>query len=464
VRILPFNRTNELRRLSKMATEKHRWHLSRLVCIPLFVFVVMPLAALAQTRGTTAIVGGQLIDGHGGPPVHRSVVIIEGSKIKTVGREGETPIPAGAKVIDAHAKTVMPGLIDMHVHLVLLGGGVPYPLWMWGTDWKGPNRTLEIMKISAHELLMHGVTTVRDLGGDTKLSVDYRDAINAGKEVGPRLFVSGAFISRACNYAAQPAFCTQIKSPEEAVAAANQRIAAGADWVKAWGLQPADIRALAEATHLGGKRVAAHWVGSLLQDYGLGPGDSVEHSQPLTPTVMDKIAQSGVWVVPTLMTSGAYQLTEQFPERLDDPEFKKDVPADLYKMMYDYSVNFQRLNYFATVHSRLKLTPDTMRQMVNSSFAGRLLVGTDAGTALNFNTDTTREELKLFVKWGGMAPLDAISAATRLSAQALGRVDEFGAVDPGKYADVIVIDGNPLEDMAVLKNVVHVIKEGVQYK
>jgi imidazolonepropionase-like amidohydrolase len=428
------------------------------------VFFVMPLAARVQTPGSIAIVGGQLIDGHGGPPLHRSVVIIEGSRIKAVGREGEIPIPAGAKVIDAHAMTVMPGLVDMHVHLVLLGGGVPYLQWLWGSEWKGPNRTLEVMKISARQLLMHGVTTVRDLGGDTKLSVDFRDAINAGKEVGPRLFVTGAFISRACNFAAQPAFCTQVKSPAEAAAAASQRIAAGVDWVKAWGLQPADIRALAEATHQAGKNVAAHWVGSLLQDYGLIPGDTLEHWQALTPTVLEKIAQAGVWVVPTLMTVGAYRLTEQFPERLDDPEVKKDVPADLYKMMYDYSVNFQRLNYFATAHSRLKLAPDATRQMVNSSFSGRLLVGTDAGTALNFNVDTTREEAKLFVKWGGMTPLEAISAATRLPAQALGKGDEFGAVDPGKYADIIVVNGNPLEDMGVLKNVVHVFKEGVQYK
>jgi imidazolonepropionase-like amidohydrolase len=450
----------------KMAAEKSRRSFACLAGVALLAFLAVPVPARAQaqTPGTVAIVGGQLIDGHGGPPLHRSVVIIEGSKIKTVGVEGQTAIPAAAKIIDAHGKTVMPGLIDMHVHLVLLGGGVPYPQWQWGPEWKGPNRTLEIMKISAHQLLMHGVTTVRDVGGDTKLSVDFRDAINAGKDVGPRLFVTGAFISRACNYAAQPAFCTQITSPEEAAAAAKQRLAAGVDWVKAWGMQPADIKALAEVTHQAGKRVSLHWVGALMQDYGLIPGDSLEHWQALTPSVIEKIAQSGVWVVPTMMTVGAYKLTEEFPERLDDPEFKKEVPADLYKMMYDYSVNFQRLNYFATAHSRLNLAPDTMRQMVNSSFAGRLLVGTDAGTALNFNSDTTREEAKLFVKWGGMTPLEAISAATRLPAQALGRGDDFGAVDPGKYADIIVVDGNPLEDMALLKNVVHVFKEGVQYK
>ena len=112
----------------------------------------------------------------------------------------------------------------------------------------------------------------------------------------------------------------------------------------------------------------------------------------------------------------------------------------------------------------LELAPEAMRQMVNSSFSGRLLVGTDAGTALNFNVDTTREEAKLFVKWGGMAPLEAISAATRRSAQALGKGDEFGAVDPGKYADVIVVDGNPLKDITAVRRVVFVMKSGIVYK
>jgi imidazolonepropionase-like amidohydrolase len=104
-----------------------------------------------------------------------------------------------------------------------------------------------------------------------------------------------------------------------------------------------------------------------------------------------------------------------------------------------------------------------MHQMVNSRFAGRLLVGTDAGTALNFNTNTTRGEMALFTKWG-MSPLDTISAATRLSAQALGKSAEFGTIDPGKFADIIVVDGDPLENMGDLKNVVHVFKEGTQYK
>lgn len=408
-----------------MAAEKNRSRFTWFICLPLLLFLMAPLAAPAQTPGTTAIIGGQLIDGHGGPPLHRSVVIIEGTKIKSVGREGMVPIPAGAKVIDAHGMTVMPGLIDMHVHLVILGGGTPYTEWIWGTNWKGGDRTLEVMKIAARELLMNGVTTVRDVGGDTKLSVAFRDDVNAGKEIGPRLFVTGAFISRACGFAARPAFCKQVMSPETAAAAAKQQLAEGVDWIKAWGLQPEDMRAVANAAHQAGKHVAAHWVGADLQDYGFNEGDSLEHWQPITPETIQKIDQLGVWVVPTLIQTWAYELTEQFPERIDDPEVKKDVPPDLWDMMHEASLNFQRLDYFATVRPRLRMIGDTMRQMAKSSFSGRLLVGTDAGTPLNFNVNASRNEMALFVKWG-MPPLDAISAATRLPAQAQERTRSSG--------------------------------------
>jgi predicted amidohydrolase YtcJ len=228
-------------------------------------------------------------------------------------------------------------------------------------------------------------------------------------------------------------------------------------------MEPADMRALCAVTHQAGKHVACHWVPSVVQDYGLNSGDSLEHWQAITPQELDNIAKTGAWVVPTLMQAWVYALSEQFPERLDDQEVKKDAPADLYPMMHNPSLNFQRLEYFGNIHARLRVITDTMRQMANSRVSGRLLVGTDAGTVLNFNVDTTRREAGLFANWG-MTPLEAISAVTRLPAQALGKVTEFGTVDPGKYADVIVVNGNPLEDMGDLKNVVHVFKEGVQYK
>ena len=434
-------------------------------CFALVLALSTPI--LAQNSGPVAIVGAQLIDGNGGPPVHRSVVIIEGRKITAVGREGELAIPAGAKVIDGHGMTVMPGLIDMHVHLMIVGSGDYYKWFPW---LEKEHKAAEVMRISARELLMAGVTTARDVCGPTKESVDLRDAINSGKESGSRLFVTGAFIARSC-WMLSDYYCTKIDSPQQAASVAKERIGAGVDWVKAWaGLQPEDTKAIAEVVHAAGKKVVAHGTSEaeILGDIA-APVDSMEHvgngsTGSLSPALISKIAESHIWIVPTIMQGWVYKLTEDFPERADNQQVKKDLPPEIYQMTRESDVNFQRLQYyFPDIQQRIRVMPDSLRTIMQSGFAGRLLIGTDAGTPLNWNVNATAAEVQLFVKFG-MAPLAAISAATRLPAQALGRGDDFGTVDPGKLADVIVVDGNPLEDMGVLQNVVHVFKEGVQYK
>jgi len=440
-----------------------KWFLDSIGCLT-FLFVI---CAPAFGQNTIAIVGGQLIDGNGGPPLHRSVVIIEGKKITAVGRVGEISIPPGSKIIDVHGMTVMPGLIDMHVHLMILGAG-DYNKWFpWVEKEK---KAPEIMRISARQLLMAGVTTARDVCGPTKESVELRDAINSGKEVGSRLFVTGGFIARSC-WMLSDYYCTKIDSPQAAAEETKKRVAAGVDWVKVWaGIQADDVKAIAQVAHVAGKKVVAHGTSEaeILQDLA-APVDSMEHvgngaSGTLSPQLIAKIAESGVWVVPTIMQGWVYKLTEQFPERLDDQQVKKDLPPDIYKIARDSDENFQRLQYyFPDIQQRIRVIPDSMQTMMKSGMAGHILAGTDAGTPLNWNTRATSDEVNLFVKFG-MAPLAAISAATRLPAQALGKGEEFGTVDPGKLADVIVVDGNPLEDMAVLQNVVHIFKEGVQYK
>lgn len=434
-------------------------------CLAIVLAICAPV--LAQGSSTVAIVGAQLIDGNGGPPLHRSVVIIEGKKITAVGREGELAIPAGAKVVDAHGMTVMPGLIDMHVHLMILGSGDYYKWFPW---LEKEHKAAEVMRISARELLMAGVTTVRDVCGPTKESVELRDAINSGKEVGSRLFVTGAFVARSC-WMLSDYYCTKIDSPQQAGDVAKERLAAGVDWVKAWaGLQPADTKAIAEVVHAAGKKVVAHGTSEseILGDIA-APVDSMEHlgngsTGTLSPELISKVAESHIWVVPTIMQGWVYKLTEDFPERVDNQQVKKDVPADIYKMTRDSDVDFQRLQYyFPDIQQRIRVIPSSMRTLMQSGIAGRILVGTDAGTPLNWNVNATAAEVELFVEFG-MPPLAAISAATRLPAQALGKGDDFGTVDPGKSADVIVVEGNPLDDMGVLEHVVHVFKEGVQYK
>ena len=152
----------------------------------------VPAGSSAQRTAapsTLAIVGGFLIDGFGGPPLPDSVILIKGDQIVSVGQEGRVSVPAGARVIDANGYTVMPGLIDAHVHLDILGHG-DYPTW----HEKVRANYAEVMERSAAQLLAHGVTTARDAGGELRASAQTRDRIQRGEIPGPRLLISGGWI------------------------------------------------------------------------------------------------------------------------------------------------------------------------------------------------------------------------------------------------------------------------------
>jgi len=143
--------------------------------------------SIAQRK---ALVGGTLVDGYGGKPILNSVVIINGETIEKVGRVGEVDIPKGTQIISTEGMTVMPGLWDMHVHM-MINGHSDYPYW----DKKYPPLFQKIiMPASAHQLLMAGVTSARDLGGPLEESIAVRDAINRGEIPGATMYVSGPFL------------------------------------------------------------------------------------------------------------------------------------------------------------------------------------------------------------------------------------------------------------------------------
>ena len=425
-----------------------------------------------------ALVGGRLIDGNEGPPLENSVILVEGNRIVAVGRVGEVKIPADARVLSTEGMTVLPGLIDMHVHLFILGHG-DYSTW----DPTYKNRMPEVMKISARQLLRAGVTSARDLGGPLEDSIAIRDAINRSELLGPRMFVTGPFITRELSGSTETYFQRLIHSPEEARAAAREFLAAGVDGLKAWiGLTEDDIRALVEEAHARGKWVASHARSDAAVRASLRAGvDTLEHfcggRQPrCADDVVEAMAENrvrvagaptevwaenDVWVVPTLGVSKIYDLTQAFPERLDHPRLKADLPADLYADVRQSIEHPERLSYFENAKATNPSLPGKFRQLVDANV--RLLVGSDSGTPMNFHYESTRYEMKFFVDYG-VSPLRTISAATRLAAQALGVGDRLGTIEPGKLADIIVVDGDPLETMEALRNVVHVIKDGMVYQ
>ena len=160
----------------------------------------------AQTPKRLALVGGMLLTGYEVPPIHHAAVLIEGSKIVAAGPASEIKIPADATVVDTSGRTILPGLIETHGHLIVLGHG-SYDTWFpWIKAHGGDTMLRRVMEISARQLLMAGVTTTIDLGAPLQPSLSIRDRINKGELVGSRVFVSGPWISRGAGGAMQEGF------------------------------------------------------------------------------------------------------------------------------------------------------------------------------------------------------------------------------------------------------------------
>src|SRR5262249_49370042 len=217
-------------------TEEHsmktiaRLFASSLICASLIssgVFQNQPAGAVPQTKKIKALIGGYRIDANGRKPHRNSVIIIDGERIKAVGQTGTLPIPEDAEVISTEGMTVLPGLWDMHVHL-MINGHSDYAHW----DKTYPPRLGSvIMPASAKQLLLAGVTSARDLGGPLKESIEVRDAVNAGKIPGPTLYVSGPFIQHE-PYPGTEYFRWGVKGADDARAKVRKLSEAGVNVIK----------------------------------------------------------------------------------------------------------------------------------------------------------------------------------------------------------------------------------------
>ncbi len=218
----------------------------------------------AQTPKRLALVGGMLLTGYEVPPIHHAAVLIEGDKIVQAGPASEIKIPPDAAVIDTSGRTMLPGLIETHGHLIILGHG-SYETWFpWINSHGGEKMLTRVMEISARQLLMAGVTTVIDLGAPLKPSLSIRDRINKGEVVGARTLISGPWISHlsgaAINGAMQVGFGgINITNPEQAAQETEKLAAAGVDHIKAHaGLTLDDYKAIVTFAHRNRIRVYAH--------------------------------------------------------------------------------------------------------------------------------------------------------------------------------------------------------------
>ena len=426
------------------------------------LFVLALLLATSAVAQPLVLAGGRVIDGYGGPPLENAVVVIEGNTIRAVGSESQVAIPAGARVIDTNGYTVMPGLMDMHVHLMILGHG-DYDHW----DRTYPSKFRDlIMPISAKQLLMAGVTTARDLGAPLEDIVAVKRRIESGEIPGPRLFVSGPFLQKSNTPLTAP-FRWVVKDPEDARKKVRTIVAGGADVIKLIDqdqMTLEEVKAIVDEAHKLGKHVAAHAHRSEEIRMGLRAGvDCFEHTGLATkPGYEEDVLQmirernATLYWCPTIEGLFLHDETVRNPERLDDQRLKRDLPPDLYEDVHRSIRDVQRLDYFRLVSRRVPTLANKFRQLRESGVT--IVVGTDSGIPINFHFDSTWRELATMVRLG-LPPMEAIRAATYWPAQML-KMPNLGTIAPGKLADVIVVDGDPLTDMTALKHVVHVIKDG----
>ncbi len=439
----------------------------------LALLCTMGAAHQAQAQATEperlAIVGGYLIDGTSGVPIENSVILVEGERIVHVGRVADTEVPTGARVIDANGYTVMPGLHEVHAHLFIVGHGVYgeyFPRYHYERD-----RMRELMIISARQLLMAGVTSARDVGAQLDDALWIKSEIEEGRILGPRLLVSGPFLQKTTG-PTQDFFRVTVDGPDDARRKARRLIDSGVDLLKVIQLNrltEEERLAIAEEARKAGLHIAVH--ASSIEEIRAAAemgARTVEHvgagGQPLYPEESARLmAESGIYWVPTAMVSRVYNITDKFPERLDNRQLKEDLPPDVYEDVRE-SLRFRsRLGYFT---SKRVVSPHygaKIRQMYQAGV--RLLIGTDSGTPMNFHYESTWQEMDLFTRYG-IPPMRVIGMATRDPALAFGRLQDLGTIEPGKLADIIVVNGNPLRHMRALQqnNVIYVIKGGVQYK
>ena len=436
----------------------------RTIAACLFVYALIG-SAIAQENlrpdVPVALVGGQLLDGYEAEPIHHSVVIFENGRITAVGSKLDTEIPDNAVIIDTGGRTVMPGLIDAHMHIDLIGHG-EYEDYYDFLD--GMERIDEVMPIAAKQMMRAGVTSALDLGAPFQI-LEFRERVRRGEIPGPRLTISGPWITRLDMAGIPDMYEIVVDSPREAAQRTRELIERGSDVIKTWaGLSEEDYRAVVEEAHKAGVKVHAHLYNPDAIRAAINAGvDVFQHvgsarNPPYDDAMISEIAHKNIPIVQTISHRiWVYPATVAFPERLYDPVYKKDMPPDVYEEFIRSFENFHRRSYFYDIGQETRNAQRSASQFIEAgAYMG---VGTDAASPLNMHTEAMWREMSALVD-SGMTPIQVISAATKTNAEILDQFDELGTIEPGKLADIIVIDGNPLANIDALQHVEIVIKDG----
>jgi len=423
-----------------------------------------------------ALVGGTLIDGTGRAPVRNSVVLIRGERIEKIGTTVSLPVPDGYEAVSTEGLTVLPGLWDLHVHLMYAGH--PDARYWFATY--TPQFERVIIPASAQQLLMAGVTTVRDLAAPPQPILAVKKRIATGEIPGPTLYVAGPALTKGGNPNAVQTW--NVAGAADARAKTNQLIDAGVDWIKvvnAEALTPEELKAIVETAHARGRKVAAHAFSEAEIRLGLIAGvDDFQHVRTQTteyPSDIVALIRERVRSGPALywtVTAGANgQLNAAYlasnPEFLDDPANFIGLPQPI--------VDDVRTAIAARIQAGARAggasqSQDEINAIVKRKVAqirdvgAQIVFGTDIGSWGEVTGYATSMEAELWVRELGMTPLAVIRSMTLDAARMMGADRDSGSIAEGKFADVIAVRGDPLRHIDVLREPRIVIKHGRRFK
>ena len=447
----------------------HTGGVSGMFCL-LLLSLMAPPADAAELK---ALVGGTLIDGFGAPPIRNSVILIEGERITAVGQLDTLPVPAAAEIISTEGMSVLPGLWDMHVHL-MINGHADYAHW----DETYPDQFESvIMPASAHQLLLAGVTSARDLGAPLEASINVREAIANGEIPGPTLYVSGPFIQKTA-YPGTEAFRWGVDGPRDARAKVKRLADAGVDVIKLIDqdeMSMEELEAVVDEAHDQGLIVVAHAHRPEEIRRGLTAGvDNFEHTGLSTapeypPDVIEMIRERAakmnlgpLFWTPTVEGLYNYEYLRDNPEALDDPSWHLGLPEPIIEDIRQSFVHPDRLPYFQITPARRPTLERKVMQLRESGVV--LLIGTDSGIPMKFHSQSTWHELDVWVNEFGIPAMEAIRGATYWPSVLMGVDDEVGTISEGKYADIIAVRGDVLRYVSLLQDVDIVIRRGRRHR